>query len=727
MEDPTPKLENQGLIAASVRVVGWLKRLIVLLVVFESSLACLSIVASFDFPWQLAEGNFILDHGHPAKTVLQAFGEASSHFTNEYILYEILIAGINRMLGGIGLLIFFWMLCLLIYAPCLWALGWSRGGFSLTDICYLMLAQFIVNMRITARPELIADVCYVFTCMMLMRWPWRSWNLQRTFILGLIFFLWANAHGSFLLGLAVVAFWYGQFFFFEWRTLLFARDFTWIRPGLAVLIGCCVNPYGPYRLAQPFQLHSLLWGQGTSLEMWPVTSGTALLPLIWTAAAVMPIALQMRERKCYWMTAMLILLLFLAFCSIRYSIFVGVTLLVVTWDGMTHPRKLAGPPALALSFFLIRLGLYTYLTLAFIYINYSVIHDKTVMFQNFSRYGRPKTQVPLASSIIWLEEHPVHAYFFLSDVSEGSCAQMPGVEGIHPLIDSGTHRYSDPTNQLHYYLLFSPGTLKLTLSKLNINAVAVNSFNISWASVLNANAGWCLKQINSDSQLYLPRGRESMDEDRILFSRWEDEEQRHPDDPDAPPGFSTERIMRGLKLRPDRDSLQMLLKASDARWTSDPQIVFMEDWLDEVPDDLVTESLRSMGGKMDNSSAALRILFLFRLRDYEQAAEIAQRWQPELLNRGYQDLQMLRVEAFIRKGDVEAGRKILGSFRPQPRYSFRWARLCEQVYGHDSPEMPVNARLLMDLGAQQEWQNDLIASLNQNILRISEQSSAAPR
>src|SRR5271155_1931464 len=134
VEHPSPTIENQGLITASLRVVEWLKFFLVLLIVLEVFLTCINIVGSFDFPWQLAEGDFVLDHGYPTKTVLQAYGEVSPQFQNEYIAYEALIAGVNRYTGWIGLCIFFGLLDFSIYLPCVIAFLRSRYRFSLIDI-----------------------------------------------------------------------------------------------------------------------------------------------------------------------------------------------------------------------------------------------------------------------------------------------------------------------------------------------------------------------------------------------------------------------------------------------------------------------------------------------------------------------------------------------------------------------------------------------------------------
>ncbi|HUB66251.1 MAG TPA: hypothetical protein VL981_02045 [Candidatus Methylacidiphilales bacterium] len=709
-----PEAKNQELMAISFRIVERLKTIIAPLIVIEVFLTCCNIINSFDFPWQFAEGEFILNHGYPAKSVLHAYGEVSPHFENEYILYEVLIAGVDRTIGWIGLCFFFGLLCFLIYLPCLMAFLWSKNRFVLMDVCLFALAQFLVNMRLAARPELIAETCYILAGIMLMRWPGRSWNAMQTMAFGLVFCLWANAQGSFLLGLAMLGLWYGQMFLSQGKSLFF--DFLWIRPAMAALTGCVLNPFGLFRLDQPFRLHAFIWGQATSLEMWPVTSGAGLLPLTWAGAAILALIMRVRERKYYWMIAMLFLLLYLSFASIRYTLFIGLSLLIITWDGLMHPREPFIFPFFPLFFALARFGFYFGLTMGLFWMIWSLVHDKVSTIRNYSQYVYPKTQIPTDSSCRWLREHPAQSYNLLSNVAAGSWAQMPGINGIHPLIDSGTHRYSDRMNQLFYYTLFSPKTFRLVLSKLNINAIDIDGSNIYWASILNGNPDWCLTHIEADSQLYLRKDNQAVDADRKLFFKWESEEQRKAT---GPAGVSSERVIRGLKLRPDLDSLKLLQEVSDVRWMADPQIVYIQDWLGEVSDDPIMESLKQIGNKMDNSSIGLRILLLLRLGQYQQADDIAQKWHPAVLNMNYQDLEMLRVEAFIHGGDLKTAQKILSSFWPKPRYSLRWAGLCRQVYGDDTKAEPENAHLLTGVDERMAWKEDLITLLNRNIDNLS--------
>src|SRR5271168_1830168 len=107
-------MSPQGLTAACLRLIQSTRTILLFCLVIEVALNCFYTIGTFDFPWQLAEGEFILNHGHPAHSVLKAYGEVSPHFANEYIPYEVLIAGINRIAGWCGLCLFFALLTFLI-------------------------------------------------------------------------------------------------------------------------------------------------------------------------------------------------------------------------------------------------------------------------------------------------------------------------------------------------------------------------------------------------------------------------------------------------------------------------------------------------------------------------------------------------------------------------------------------------------------------------------------
>jgi hypothetical protein len=256
----------------------------------------------------------------------------------------------------------------------------------------------------------------------------------------------------------------------------------------------------------------------------------------------------------------------------------------------------------------------------------------------------------------------------------------------------------------------------LLLSKLNINAVAINKANPSWAPAMNTDPNWQLVQVDTDSQLYLRKENADREANRKLFMQWE---AGHPNDASQTGDVAAEIILRGLYLRPDAESLAMLGHTGDVLWIEDPEILYVEEWLQQVPAPLAIKALGEIPGNPSNSQLALRMILLLRLDRGEEATAFARGWHPSRLNLNSQHLEMLRAEALVKAGDLQAARAILESLWPAPRYSLRWARLCEKIYADDPKAMPKNARLLTEMADQAQWQDETLAVLNQNILRLS--------
>ena len=713
MNYPAQSTTSQRLITSALRYTQHLKIIIVVAIIIEVILNCFNIITAFDFSWQLAEGEFILSHGCPAHSVLQAYGEISPHFVNEYILYEILIAALYNIFGSVGLMAFFGLISFLIYAPCLLSFYKSRNRLFLGIIILFFISQFVINLRIADRPELIAYLCFVALGATLIRHHSTSWSSRETAGVGFLFFVWANVHGSFLIGLGMLGLWFCQIMLLHWRSLIQARDYTFIRPILAGIIGSALNPSGLFRFAQPFQLHGLLWGQATSLEMWPLMPEMEWLPITCTLAAI--IILLISKEKHYWLIITLLVLQYLTFNSNRYEVFIALALLVAIEYFVTNARSHSSRAASVLVLSVSRLAIHCFLAgIVFFLIQY-IIFAKKLFIKDQLRCMDSRTLLVTNSSFLWLKQQTDGNYFLLSNLGANSWAQLYGVKGIHPLLDSGTHRYSDRTNQLYYYCLFRPETFRIVLSTLKINAIIVGPSNSYWASVLNRNADWKLIHIDSDSQLYLKKSQHDAAANSELFSQWESRLGGGPDFADV----SVERIMRGIGIRPDQESLQMLQQTRDVSWMFDPQITYIDDWLGQVPDDLVNNALKEIDNKDGNSAKGLRILFCLRLKQYQQAAEVARDWNPSIFDRGSQNMQELRAEAFSLSGNQKEAQKTVESLWPQPRYSLRWATLCQTIYSNDKEATPFNARLLGDIAQSSEWQEETITALNANILRLS--------
>lgn len=715
------------------RITSRLKTCLVLLLLMEMVINSFNTITCYDFPWQLAEGQFILHHGYPPHSVLQSFGEISPTFANEYILYEIIIAAINAVGGWLGLCLFFAGLSFLIHAPCLKAFLTFSQRVPLSVIIFFLLAQYLISDRLAVRPELIADVCFITVGIMLLQADRQAWTLRRLVMFGAIFCLWSNVHGSFLVGLVMVGLWYGQCILFNGKSLITERDFQWLLPGMAAFAGCLLNPFGVYRFIQPFQVHGLLWGQGESLEMWPVTLDWSWLPLICTAGGLYFLVTRFRRQRTYWLMALLLGVLYLTFTSNRYMVLIGLTLLVILWNEAQNSSEYKPPGIFPLFFSMGRTALHGIVTVVVILYVAALLMIRVISPDCSNRYFYPNTLLSISSSFSWLRQQPNPNYTLLSMVDSCSWAQMPGYSGIHPYFDSGTHRYSDRTNELFYYLFFDPRTLALISSDLQVNAIIIDGYTMAWATVLNGNPNWKLAFIGADSQIYLRADNLSLSDQQKMFVQWEDNSRyefarKTNKSPDSPTIIdkSAYAILRGARLRPDRESLRLLARTGDSSWVCEPQILYLQYWLADIPDQLIRDAIEQIPDKNDNITTGLRVLFALRLKQYDQAKKLVEDWHLSPFDKRYQPFQELRAEAFLRAGDSASARKILDAFWPQPRYSLRWAQLCEQAYASEPRLEPHNAALLTSLEKEDGWKKDFIHLLNRNIANLTGLKSPQP-
>jgi hypothetical protein len=161
-------------------------------------------VASDDLWWQIKVGQLTLENGAIPRTLLFPFTEARNlSFTAHEWLPSILFFEWVRAFDESGLTLMQALFALLQAALCfmLARLLSRSNGVALLATGLAMLA---VNYRYVLRPELFALVFFVLTLIVLSRYRLfqRPGVLFWTIPIGL---LWANCHGSFLLGPAVAA------------------------------------------------------------------------------------------------------------------------------------------------------------------------------------------------------------------------------------------------------------------------------------------------------------------------------------------------------------------------------------------------------------------------------------------------------------------------------------------------------------------------------------------
>jgi len=217
-------------------------------------------------------GEMIVDTGRIPDTVLFAFTTVrDNHFNAHEWLVSVIYHECDRLLGLANLMWVVGAFALVQFTLCV-VLARRQSGSLGVALLLAMLAMICANIRYVLRPELFALLFLVLLLLVLdryrsggRRWTVLLWTLP-------VEILWANCHGSFLLGPAVA----GIFALGEGLTAAHAASGTPARrlrqgwqgglpyalAALAMTAACVVNPAGWTLLAFPFQLqHSTVMRQ----------------------------------------------------------------------------------------------------------------------------------------------------------------------------------------------------------------------------------------------------------------------------------------------------------------------------------------------------------------------------------------------------------------------------------------------------------------------------------
>lgn len=193
-----------------------------------------------DTYWQIAVGQWILDHHVLPRVDIYSFTRAGEPWTSSSWLAQVLFAGSYRIAGWTGPIVLASTCIAATFASLAWILG---RRIPQTYAIAITLASLVLSHgHFLARPHvLVLPVMLAWTYGLMSaserRQPPSFWLLP-------LMSLWANLHGGFVFGLALV----GAFAI----DALWNADATQQRPlalrwasfGFGALIACCAVPYG---------------------------------------------------------------------------------------------------------------------------------------------------------------------------------------------------------------------------------------------------------------------------------------------------------------------------------------------------------------------------------------------------------------------------------------------------------------------------------------------------
>lgn len=167
---------------------------------FALALFMLPPLGDYDTWFYLDMGRWMLDHGAYLDEEIRTFTSPGAHVYNVSWLFQILLAGVYRLGGLYGLLALQMALLfgeLLILATA--AVRKPKDGMPFVFALAILAPEFAGHY--TLRPHLVAHLCLA-GLVLLFRQPTRSPKLLG---FALLLLIWANCHGSAMVGAGVVA------------------------------------------------------------------------------------------------------------------------------------------------------------------------------------------------------------------------------------------------------------------------------------------------------------------------------------------------------------------------------------------------------------------------------------------------------------------------------------------------------------------------------------------
>jgi hypothetical protein len=227
-----------------------------------------------DLWWHIKNGQNILTTHHWPTTDLFSFTVAGQPWISTEWLGDVLFATVARLGGLQGLdallIILGSTVMLALYAYATLRSGNSKAGFVVATVLFLL-----ANPSFSLRPQMLGYLFLILTLIVLEKF--RQGSARALWFLPLLFLVWVNTHGSFVIGMgAIGAYWLGGLAKFRLGDL--ASD-AWTRTErlrleivfLLCLVALTITPYGAELARYPFHVASSLpLGVANVLEWQPM-------------------------------------------------------------------------------------------------------------------------------------------------------------------------------------------------------------------------------------------------------------------------------------------------------------------------------------------------------------------------------------------------------------------------------------------------------------------------
>ncbi|HBC47282.1 MAG TPA: hypothetical protein DCZ43_09570, partial [candidate division Zixibacteria bacterium] len=278
--------------------------------IFLALLLILAFVIGFtkindhDIWWHLKTGEIILQSGIPHADIF-SFTALGNHWVTHEWLAEVIIYLIYKM-GGLTALIFFTATVSALMAFLVFEFGKRRGAPAYLSAALSLFMVAGLSYMMFPRPHAFGFIFLALLAFFLFKSPSspKARKFERWLIIPLIFWIWANMHAGFILGLGV--YWVvvaREFILPELKGESSGIRFKFsIAPALLATLLCLVNPNGIAIFLYPFQISGTSTFKSTIAE-WvsPIYLGRAewlaqMLFYIATALGLLATILHIKKR-----------------------------------------------------------------------------------------------------------------------------------------------------------------------------------------------------------------------------------------------------------------------------------------------------------------------------------------------------------------------------------------------------------------------------------------------
>lgn len=302
-----------------------------------SLIFCIKQIGEPDIWWQLATGEYIIDHGEVPKQDVFSFTHAETEWINVKWGTEVLMALVARWLGVENLMLLHWVFLLGICAALLGMVKRLRqlygdtqpGLFDAGPLLALLPLFCAMSFRLNARPEMVS---HLFTALLLWLFiDYRYRPTKRIFFMIPLMLLWANMHEAFGVGTVLmliytVLSWLEPKIAKSQHKTFTSKDLKQL--SLASFLGILAtgfHPMGFGMILHPFNIYGQLGDNKFTTELfgfqhaeyWHFPSVVGLLMLVLAAWFILKKGISWKERSSPFGLGILTIFAAIAFLSLQ--------------------------------------------------------------------------------------------------------------------------------------------------------------------------------------------------------------------------------------------------------------------------------------------------------------------------------------------------------------------------------------------------------------------------